>query len=823
MAARSRAMLYVVLCATLWVAVSSSLSSAPTVDGCDSTTSVHRPQPRATGHGGFTDPSEFYVSPTGDDNGDGSLASPFRTPFRALNATRQLARPLLSDIHVYFRSGLYTLTSPLTLLPGDGGDGSGARMLWGRAAGDTEPVVLSGGATLSGWTAAPGLPGVVRTALPAGLPLDRSRQLFVGGQRRELARVPAVVPSSAGGWSDVYSDASTMHYVSSLSGCGFHPAECYPASCPSTDALGFVYNTSDARGPSPDWLTQGGAVDILTFGSWTAGYATLAAIVPTNATLLTAAPLPSSPGKFGGLGCPSGARWVAFNVFSALVPGSGTFYVDDAERVVYYALRSGETAETLVAIMPMLDTLLVVAGDDCGGPVAWTAFTDLNFSYTTDGGERLTSGRASHGAIEVSSALNLNLTRVSISHVGGNGIHLGGFMRNVAIDSCDVRDAGGDGFSASAGTTDTSIDTSITNSVVESIGHIFLEQPAGMRIMGSGAEGTTTVAHNLVRDTPYAGIAVGWHAGAARPTAPVAPRYIIQANLVEDIGNFVLNDFGGIYVSMGSPGYVCQDTDECWIPTLIDSNLVRRVYAYNWGGAGAYTDENVAGVVLANNVFASVSFAAICEYVMYEMQRRSVCAVALAVPTLRAPVPRCLGVPTMCLPHFALAPGPLTTDFHCGFNLSATNNILWGGHAQLHGQTALMGSCNTGGVQPHETNITASLHANIFVVVGPTSTLFDASDITPIADTAFDSNVYWAAPPLNASTLRFPATRTGGAPSTFAQWQAAGEDVRSAVADPLVARASSDNDANWTLLPASPALARGFRQIDLTTVGPRRW
>jgi hypothetical protein len=121
----------------------------------------------------------------------------------------------------------------------------------------------------------------------------------------------------------------------------------------------------------------------------------------------------------------------------------------------------------------------------------------------------------------------------------------------------------------------------------------------------------TTVAHNLVRDTPYGGIMVGWHSGAPRPAAPAPWRYNVSSNLVEDVGMGVLNDFGGIYVSMGAPGYKCEDSDACYIPTLVHGNLVRRVTAYNWAGNGAYTDENVAVRVCACRLAPLASFRAL--------------------------------------------------------------------------------------------------------------------------------------------------------------------------------------------------------------------
>jgi parallel beta-helix repeat protein len=71
-----------------------------------------------------------------------------------------------------------------------------------------------------------------------------------------------------------------------------------------------------------------------------------------------------------------------------------------------------------------------------------------------------------------------------------------------------------------------------------------------------------------------------------------------------------------------------------------------------------------------------------------------------------------------------------------------------------------------------------------------------------------DANLYFDA--------RTPSVRFAG--KSFAQWQAAGHDPKSLIADPLFV-----NPANYDfrLRPESPALKLGFQQIDLSTVGPR--
>ena len=74
---------------------------------------------------------------------------------------------------------------------------------------------------------------------------------------------------------------------------------------------------------------------------------------------------------------------------------------------------------------------------------------------------------------------------------------------------------------------------------------------------------------------------------------------------------------------------------------------------------------------------------------------------------------------------------------------------------------------------------------------------------------ALDHNLYW-----NAAGKEF-----NFAGKSFADWQKAGYDVHSLIADPLFVAPDKDD---FTLKPASPALKLGFQPIDLSGVGPRR-
>jgi parallel beta-helix repeat protein len=76
-----------------------------------------------------------------------------------------------------------------------------------------------------------------------------------------------------------------------------------------------------------------------------------------------------------------------------------------------------------------------------------------------------------------------------------------------------------------------------------------------------------------------------------------------------------------------------------------------------------------------------------------------------------------------------------------------------------------------------------------------------------------DRNVYWDTRlEDNPDDMKF----AGG---TLEQWRTRGHDKNSLIADPLFVAPQQDD---FRLKPASPAFKLGFREIDLSGVGPRR-
>ena len=135
-----------------------------------------------------SDGTVFFVSPDGNDNGDGSLSSPFKTLEAARDAVRKINSNMTSDITVYLRGGDYRLTEPVVFDTRDSGK-NGHKISY-EAYGDEIPVI-NGAEKVTGWSK-------YNDKLWSA-PLSRNiklRNLYVNDQR---ANMGSVVVQSKGG------------------------------------------------------------------------------------------------------------------------------------------------------------------------------------------------------------------------------------------------------------------------------------------------------------------------------------------------------------------------------------------------------------------------------------------------------------------------------------------------------------------------------------------------------------------------------------------------------------------------------------------------
>ena len=124
---------------------------------------------------------DIYVSPTGNDQHDGTKASPLASLAAARNKARSMAGKTAVTVHV--ADGVYYLPETLVFKPQDSGTADLPIIYQAENEGQ---AVLSGGSLLAlKWK--PWQDGIFQAETPAGLKID---QLFVDGQNQRMARYP---------------------------------------------------------------------------------------------------------------------------------------------------------------------------------------------------------------------------------------------------------------------------------------------------------------------------------------------------------------------------------------------------------------------------------------------------------------------------------------------------------------------------------------------------------------------------------------------------------------------------------------------------------
>jgi hypothetical protein len=262
-----------------------------------------------------------------------------------------------------------------------------------------------------------------------------------------------------------------------------------------------------------------------------------------------------------------------------------------------------------------------------------------------------------------------------------------------------------------------------------------------------------------------AGIAVGWEWSYTTPEASGTSDSLIAYNHLYRIGQGVTSDLGCIYTLGVSPG------------TEIHHNLCHDVDSFNYGGWGLYLDQASSNISMHDNIVHD----------------------------------------TKCAPFMQ----------HWGQNNSIANNIFVA-KSDSRKYCAHDGALRS---QPYENNcgtagkwcrISDEFRNNIaYVESGDLFSHYSYANNTPGWDDpyqhlVFDGNVYYGSTNASIATppqqYRFPGSRN------WTEWQAAGQDVHGAVADPLFVDLPG---RDFRLRAGSPALAAGFVPIDLSGIGPR--
>lgn len=521
---------------------------------------------------------DFYVASGGNDGWSGTLSAPnaLRTdgPLRTLTAAQTRVRANLLamqagstrlPINVRIAAGEYRLSAPLAFGAGDSGTVAAPVVYRAETAGT---VTLSGALRVAS-TAAVAAPTLLNLATPA---LDASTirggsQLYVNGRRATLARSP---------------NAGSYWFVNKALPMAEEPAtgKGQEAFAPPPEALALINGLS---------ASDKSQAIVQVMQEWTSGWHRVSAsAAPAGGVRVS--PRAKWPFLQGGLN----QRFFVENVAAAL-DAPGEWLWDSAG--LRYITAPADNNQPLAFDMPQLDKLIVITGNAATNVfVHDLEFRGLNFAYTrrVTPDEGYVDNQAAYtigAAIEVDAARRIVIDACTITRTGGYGVWLRAAVRESQVSNCRMSDLGAGGIKVGqaalwpTGANGTGLNTISANSIIDT-GKLL---PGAVAIW-VGQSSDNTVANNLVANTSYSGISVGWKWGYGATTASGNR---ITNNLLVNIGMAQLSDMAAIYTLGESPG------------TVISGNVIHEVRSYPGYGAGSwglYNDSGSSNVLWERNV-----------------------------------------------------------------------------------------------------------------------------------------------------------------------------------------------------------------------------
>lgn len=720
-------------------------------------------------------PHDLFVSPQGNDLWTGSLPQPNADgtdgPLATLNVARALVRErrakarINGPVTVWIRGGRYPLSRPVIFEPADSAPVT-------YAAYPGEQPVFDGGVRIANWQSAKvnGVEAWVADVSSVLKTRGDFRQLFVNGVRAPRTRLPE----------------TGYFWIEDVPGLSL--TTFFEDSVLTTHTSAF----KAAAGDIQPWKNLQD-VEVLAMHLWTEERMPIASYDPETRMVQCARK------SIYALTDDIGNRYAKYfveNVFEALKK-PGQWYLDKPAAKLYYVPKPGETFENTEVVAPVLLQFIRMEGrPESNEFIEFVNFRGLAFEYSNwvqppsvgvqfnpyaqptvetetsnmmDGNpwKDIPFASGGQGASNVPGVIymegcrNCSIEDCRIEHVGWYGIEMYQGCCGNRVVGCTIADMGAGGVKINGTLAEDRWRGRTKNNRITDnhIHHGGEVFASGTGVIIQHGSGNW-VAHNHIHDLYQIGISLGWVWGYGHN---VCRENRVEKNHIHHLGKGVLSDMGGIYTLGVQPG------------TTIRGNLVHDIQRCNYGGWGIYPDEGSSNIVIENNICYNT--------------------------------------------------GSQTFHQHFGRENVVRNNIWAFGN---EGMAALSRGNRWNRRYTHvgqNIHTAVTFERNIFITNGEpiyVGSLADDTGNLERGDIISDLNLFFdttGQPIVSGNGIHGKHGRENlKLAFDWKQWQKLGYDLHSLVADP---KCKDIAKYDFTLAPDSPALALGFKPIDMSDVGVR--
>ncbi|QEC78084.1 right-handed parallel beta-helix repeat-containing protein [Mucilaginibacter ginsenosidivorax] len=551
---------------------------------------------------------KIYISLTGSDNNDGSISKPFATINKAKSAVRAITQNgLNTNVQVILRGGVYEVTNTLNFGPQDGGNENYSVTYMAYPG---EKVIISGGEKLTGpWKKEGANIWVYKTGAPKS---DKAvpRSLYVDDTRLVRAHSPVY-----------YTQEQLPEFRNSYKSGVFDDKSFPRLTVDSITAFsGFTYSGNDLDNMQNDI----GSAEIILYESWDTSVHDIYKIDPSKKTVLLKSPAHFPVGFFS-----KRTRYIVENVKSFL-NAPGTWCYDKQSGYLYYYGNTKDNPNNMSFYMPVLSKMMLIKGNS-NNFVTNLNFVGIDFRYTNSewGVTTLTPAKqqsnlahypwldfstgftspqgafTSGQAIFTQYAKNCSFENCRFFGLDNYALRIGEYSANNTVDNCVITSCGSGGVMIGIDNNDpvgqhlnpasSPSRNVVTNTKIYNCGLLHRTADAIAVVQANH----TLIAHNLIYNMPYTGIAVGWN---FKSQDNFTSYNLIEYNHIHDVMQ-QLADGGGIYTLGKQVGCVYRCN---YIYNISRSN--DAVGSFN---NGIFFDESSSLMKVDSNVIYNVKNATI--------------------------------------------------------------------------------------------------------------------------------------------------------------------------------------------------------------------